>query len=45
MDISFTRDGYPIVMHGPDIGRTVCTKSLALGKKNIADFDLQEMKD
>jgi glycerophosphoryl diester phosphodiesterase len=23
----------------------VCTKSLALGKKNIADFDLQEMKD
>lgn len=45
MDISFTHDGYPIVMHGPDIGRTSCTKSIAMGKKNIADFDLQEMKD
>ncbi len=43
MDISFTRDGYPIVMHWPQIGRTKCTK--AIGKKLISDFDLQEMKD
>ncbi len=43
MDISFTSDWYPIVMHWPDIGRTKCTQKV--GKKNIADFNLQEMKD
>lgn len=43
MDVSFTKDGYPIVMHGPDIGRTQCTASI--GKKLIEEFDLQEMKD
>jgi glycerophosphoryl diester phosphodiesterase len=43
MDVSFTKDGYPVVMHGPDIGRTKCVKSL--GKKLVSDFNLQEMKD
>lgn len=43
MDVSFTKDGYPIVMHGPDIGRTKCVKNT--WKKLIQEFDLQEMKD
>lgn len=43
MDISFTRDWFPIVMHWPDIGRTKCIN--ARGKKLVSDFDLQEMKD
>jgi glycerophosphoryl diester phosphodiesterase len=43
MDVSFTKDGYPVVMHGPDIGRTKCVNSI--GKKLVSDFNLQEMKD
>lgn len=43
MDISFTRDWFPIVMHWPDIGRTKCNK--LWWKKLISDFDLQDMKD
>ncbi len=43
MDVSFTRDGYPIVIHGPEIWRTKCSRSV--GKKYVSDFNLQEMKD
>ena len=42
-DVSLTKDGYNVVMHGPDIGRTQCKKSE--GKKNVADFTLKELKD
>lgn len=45
MDVSFTRDGYPIVMHWPDIWRTRCVWEESLWKKNIAEFNLQLMKD
>lgn len=45
MDISFTKDGYPVVAHGPDIGRIKCVWNSSIGKKNIADFTLQEMQD
>jgi glycerophosphoryl diester phosphodiesterase len=43
MDISFTKDWYPIVMHWPDIWRVKCTRSW--GKKLVRDFSLQDMKD
>lgn len=42
-DLSTTKDGYNVVIHGPDIGRTKCTASE--GKKNVADFTLKELKD
>ncbi len=42
-DLSLTKDGYNVVMHGPDIGRTKCKNSA--GKKNISDFTLKEIKD
>lgn len=45
MDVSFTKDGYPVVAHGPDIGRIKCVWTSSVGKKNIADFTLQEMQD
>ncbi len=45
MDITFTKDGYPVVAHGPDIGRIKCVWSSSVGKKNITDFTLQEMQD
>ncbi len=42
-DLSLTKDGYNVVMHGPDMGRTQCKNSA--GKKNVADFTLKQMKD
>lgn len=42
-DVSTTKDGYNVVMHGPDIGRTRCTKRD--GRKNVIDFTLKELKD
>lgn len=45
MDVTFTKDGYPVVAHGPDIGRIKCVWGSSVGKKNIADFTLQEMQD
>lgn len=43
LDLSLTKDGYNVVMHGPDIGRTKCKNSA--GKKNVKDFTLKELKD
>lgn len=45
MDVSFTKDGYPVVIHGPDIGRIKCVWATSLGKKDVDEFTLQEMQD
>ena len=42
-DVSTTKDGYNVVMHGPDIGRTRCSKRD--GRENVIDFTLKELKD
>ncbi|MEI7478256.1 MAG: glycerophosphodiester phosphodiesterase family protein [bacterium] len=43
MDVSFTDDGYPVVIHGPDLGRIKC--DVGVGKKDVHEFTLQDMKD
>lgn len=45
IDVSFTKDWYPVVLHGPDIGRTKCVWENSVGKKYIVEFTLQEMQD